>query len=159
MNTTNYLGYNDWRLPTTLQPEPSCSDHFVWGGNTYGYGSGCTGSEMGHLFYNELGNIAYPNSGWGLSNKGPFSNLDKFNVYWSATDYPVSYMNSTWQFSLLGSQSFLYKDYGYAYAWAVRSGDVSSSSSTHVPEPGTLMLLASGLAGMVVWRKKNSKQK
>ena len=25
MNTANYLGYNDWRLPTTLQPDPSCS--------------------------------------------------------------------------------------------------------------------------------------
>ena len=25
MNTSGYLGFNDWRLPTTQQPDPSCS--------------------------------------------------------------------------------------------------------------------------------------
>src|ERR1700693_2381010 len=42
LNTANYLGFNDWRLPTT---SVTC------------FGYNCTGSEMGHLFYNELGGV------------------------------------------------------------------------------------------------------
>ena len=43
---TVYGTFDDWRLPTTLQPDPSCSSQS--GGNSYGLS--CTGSEMGHLF-------------------------------------------------------------------------------------------------------------
>ena len=46
MNTADYRGYSDWRLPTTLQPDPSCDDQS--GGVSSGYN--CTGSEMGQLF-------------------------------------------------------------------------------------------------------------
>lgn len=38
------------------------------------------------------------------------------------------------------------------YAWAVRSGDVAAS--TPVPEPGSFMLLGSGLTGLVMFRKR-----
>jgi hypothetical protein len=40
----SYGGYSDWRLPTA---DPACSLSY-----------NCTGSEMGHLFYNELGGVA-----------------------------------------------------------------------------------------------------
>ena len=41
----SYGGYIDWRLPTTLQPDPTCQFNDAIG--SYGYN--CTGSEMGHL--------------------------------------------------------------------------------------------------------------
>ena len=46
--------YDNWRLPTTLQPDASC------GSQSGGVSSGgnCTGSEMRHLFYAELGGTA-----------------------------------------------------------------------------------------------------
>lgn len=37
--------YDNWRLPTTLRPDNTCSGRGVGAS-----GFGCTGSEMGHLF-------------------------------------------------------------------------------------------------------------
>ena len=42
----NINGVTGWRLPDTLQPDNSCS---IQGSNSIGYG--CTGSEMGNMFY------------------------------------------------------------------------------------------------------------
>src|SRR3990172_7999677 len=42
-----YEGFTDWRLPSALNQDGS--------GPCLGY---CTGSEMGHLYYTELGNSA-----------------------------------------------------------------------------------------------------
>ena len=41
-----YLGINNWGLPITTQPDATCNTQS--GGQ--GVGTGCTGSEMGHLF-------------------------------------------------------------------------------------------------------------
>ncbi len=41
----SYGGYDDWRLPTALNQN----------GTGPCFGVNCTGSEMGHLFYTELG--------------------------------------------------------------------------------------------------------
>ena len=49
--------YDDWRLPITFNQ--SCA------------GLNCTNSEMAHLYYTELGNVA----NGGLSNTGDFQNL------------------------------------------------------------------------------------
>ena len=42
MNAAKYLGFSTWRLPTTPMSDSSCNGGF-----------GCTGSEMGRLFYLE----------------------------------------------------------------------------------------------------------
>ncbi len=70
-----YGTFDDWRLPTTLQPDPSCSSQS--GGHSYGYS--CTGSEMGHLF--NVDGLADPL--W-----GPFLPvvLDLPN-FWSGTEF------------------------------------------------------------------------
>jgi len=47
LNEISYLGFNDWRLPWTLVPDSSCEFEDSTGFN-------CTGSEMGHLFYEEF---------------------------------------------------------------------------------------------------------
>jgi len=130
-----YVGFDDWRLPTALNADGS--------GPCQGYN--CTGSELGHLFYQEIG-VTEGNS---ILN-GNAAELTKFNniqsyVYWSATGVAPS-PNGAWDFDTdSGSQTYDSKDNG-RYGWAVRSGDVSSTS---VPEPGIIGLLLAGGIGWV----------
>ena len=126
--------WTDWRLPTTLD-----------GQDAFGYN--ITTSEMGHMYYVNLGNLSFPQPGWGLANTGPFSNLISY-MYWSETeggllsdvgwafDFYSGYQRSEWQYDGL--------------AWAVRSGDVSGT----VPISGTVWLLGSGLACVGAYRRK-----
>ena len=54
MNAANYLGFLYLAAARhTKQPDPSCTSSRCC--EPYSSGFGCTGSEMGHLFYNELG--------------------------------------------------------------------------------------------------------
>ena len=134
-------GVNGWRLPTTLQPDTSCS--YQSGSMSYGYN--CTGSELGDLFYNALGNTA-----GSLTNTGPFSNVQS-SGYWSATEYAGGIYDA-WSFDT--SDGFQYTTgNGYdLYGWAVQSGDVSA-----VPVPAAVWLFGSGLLGLIgVARRKKS---
>jgi hypothetical protein len=141
MNAANYLGYSDWRLPTTLDTgTPGCN--WAYSGTDCGYN--VTSSEMGHLYYTELGNLGYYNTsgayqpGWGLTHTGPFSNVQSY-VYWSGTEYAPN-TSSAWFFGTYnGFQSANGKDFNM-YAWAVRPGQVAA-----VPEPETVAMLLAGL--------------
>ncbi len=135
---------NDWRLPTTVDGP----NVFGYDGNTTA-GHNITTSEMGHLYYTELGNIGYydttgsgPQSGWGLTNTGDFQNLIS-SYYWSSTEYSAS-IDDAWNFHFNGFQIRSYWG-GSNYGLAVRSGNV-----TAVPEPATA-LLGVGLAGLGVY--------
>ena len=56
----NISGITGWRLPDTLQPDSSCDDQLDGGAfGPQGYRHNCTGSEMGNMFYNVLGGVAY----------------------------------------------------------------------------------------------------
>jgi hypothetical protein len=137
--------YTDWRLPDTLQPDPSCDSSFdagvPYGVQSYGYY--CTGSEMGYLFYTDLGgsagsSIASVHNG----NYDLFSNVQS-NVYWSGLEYAPS-PSGAWAFYFGdGTQGTGNKSNEF-FAWAVRPGDVAAT----VPAPGTLVLIALGLAGL-----------
>ena len=130
MNAANYLGYNDWRLPTT--PVPLC--------NT---GYNCTGGdEMGHLFYNELGGVAHSSiTTTHNANSNLFSNLQSYD-YWTGTEpFPNQYSSlyaSIFDFRS-GQQAYSYKSDTY-YAMAVRDGQVAA-----VPEADTWVMLLAGL--------------
>jgi len=158
MNASNsgngYLGIKNWRLPNTLQPDATCGSQFNPGTGLplQGFGSNCTGSEMGHLFYNEL-NLTANSSVFGADpvQLAKFNNSIDSSVYWSGTEF-ASDQTSAWTFSFnVGFQGTDLKTQNL-FAWPVRSGDVGLSS---VPVPATVWLMGSGLIGLLgVARRK-----
>ncbi|MDH5191737.1 MAG: VPLPA-CTERM sorting domain-containing protein [Gammaproteobacteria bacterium] len=131
-------GVDGWRLPSTLQPDLSCN--IQSGSVSYGYN--CTGSEMGNLFYNVLGNLASS-----LTDTGPFSNIQSYN-YWSGTEYAPN-ISYAWNFFMeFGQQNTSNKATNF-YAWAVKPGDVST-----VPVPAAVWLFGSGLIGLVGFARR-----
>ena len=145
--------YDDWRLPSSVDGPPVRSPD---SGAPLNYESyNITGSEMGNLYYTELGNLGYcdtagncPQPSFGLTNTGPFTNLEA-SYYWSGTEYAPNVFS--WVFNFYDGGQFLADNPtpDPAYALAVRDGDVAS-----VPEPSTLLLLGSGLAGLAALRKR-----
>lgn len=126
-----YGGYDDWRLPMTVDGEYV----FAYDGTTTA-GYNITTSELGYLYYNTLGNVGYydvngnPQLGYGFNNTGPFINV-QFPEYWSGTEYSDN-TNFAWSFlSIYGGQGIDGKEMGLEkYAWAVRNGDYGPSVST-----------------------------
>ncbi len=144
MNLFEYLGANDWRLPATLENDPTCTnDAEGTVPSIYPYsGFNCTGSEMGHLFYEEFGAAA----GTTASNTGNpailamFTNLK--DSYWSGTDSTFD-AGTAWYFNFdNGQQSGTLGKYdsNSTYAWAVRTGDIAA-----IPLPAAFWLFGSGL--------------
>ncbi len=135
LNTAGYLGASDWRLPTSTQPDASCSIQDGWGT----YGTGCTGAEMGHL-----SNV----DGIRANQPGPFTNLQPGNYYWTGTDsvcctsvaFVLAFSN--------GYQGADSKTTGH-YAWAVRSGDIAA-----VPVPAAAWLIAPAFGLLAPWVRR-----
>ena len=147
MNAANYLGYNDWRLPITLQSDPSCT--YGPYGSTTGYN--CTGSEMGHLYYPELGGQAYQSiATTHNTNYGLFQNLSVPGPAWSSTGYPPC-IDCAWGFDFSGGAQYgSGVNNSYYHAMAVRTGQVAA-----VPLPATAWLFVSGLIfGLVGFARK-----
>ena len=138
-------GVTDWRLPTTLQPDISCSRQDSHGS----YYDNCTGSEMGNLFYNVLGGTAgYDISTSHNDNYYLFTNISTTNSNWSSTQ---AYDTGAWSFAFRSGNQRSFNTAVSNYSWAVHDGDVSA-----VPVPAAVWLFGSGLIGLVgfVRRKK-----
>lgn len=180
MNSAQYLGFSDWRLPRSAPLNGATHTYLVAtdGSTDIGYRvslpgtafAGSTAHEMAHLFYNTLGNpaIAFdpgfvtppcappPDPTGCLLNRGPFRygalGAGEIGVWWSA--------DVATDASLAGYRHTFDMLTGYAgiadggtlnlMAWAVRDGDVLP-----VPEPATWALWLAGAAGLA-WRAKRA---
>ncbi len=139
---TGYLGYNRWHLPTMMDTNGPGCDYSETGGTDCGYnvqtindtiipGSIIIYSELAHLYYDTLRNIAWFDTdgletdcylGDCLSNSGPFFNVQA-NYYWFGTGYRTETYNADFGFNN-GNQSpnFDYND--HFFAWPVHDGDI-----------------------------------
>lgn len=94
--------YDDWRLPSSVDGPPVRPPG---SGAPLNYESyNITGSEMGNLYYTELGNLGYcdtagncPQPSFGLTNTGPFTNLEA-SYYWSGTEYVANVFSWVFNF-------------------------------------------------------------
>jgi hypothetical protein len=146
----NINGYTGWRLPTVTDTGVSGCD-LANSGTDCGYNVNTASGEMAHMFYTTLGNLAYndtsgngPQAGWGLTNTGPFSNVQS-DFYWSATEYALD-TNRAWVFHFGGGLQDISRKTDSFYVWAVHSGDVGA---TVVPVPAAAWLFGSGLLGLI----------
>lgn len=129
----SFGSYDDWRLPNS----EFCAVQ------------SCIGSEMGHLWYIELGNsVGQP------VNSGGFQNLQftPFESYWSGTDAGQQAFSYVYYANGNGLQFFQNKS-AAAYAMLVRDGDVMAA----VPEPETYALMLGGLA-VLAWTRRQQRR-
>lgn len=142
VDAVNNITYDNWRLPTTLQPDASCG---IQPGPGTSYGWGCSGSEMGHLFYSELGGTAGQSILTSAdADMAKFSNL-KADRYWSSTAYVPS-AGYAWNFYFDNGYQGANLDTIERYALAVSPGDVAA-----IPEAETYAMMLAGL-GLIGWR-------
>ena len=132
-------GFDDWRLPSTLQMDPTCVSVDTIDFLTY---QDCTGGEMGHLYYTELGNSYAPQFTDAIHNDyGPFI----FDVsiqrtgFWTSTRFdptldwptdPGSMIPNNdqyhWLFDMNKGAKYVFGDGNTRLVTAVRDGDVGA---------------------------------
>lgn len=156
LNANSYLGFNDWRLPRTGQPDSDCA-FFTADGIDNDQGPGCLGSELGHLWtvpvpdglenptaIVDVGNGVCPN-GACLLDSGPFDNF--LSSIWSETEYAPD-LTRAWHFvpGLGHSQPASKNVFQSQTAWPVRTGVTAPQVEIPTLSEWALILLALTLA-------------
>lgn len=130
LNSIDYGGSNQWHLPSSGSNPP------------VGYNQ--TGSELGQLFYSELGGTAGSN----IPDTDIFNNEQPYQ-YWSGTEYVANPINA-WNFIT---------DYGYQVynhktsqlnVWAISPGQVPAA----VPVPAAAWLFGPALLSLLSVRRR-----
>ncbi|MEA1921465.1 MAG: IPTL-CTERM sorting domain-containing protein [Pseudomonadota bacterium] len=156
------ITWNDaaWRLPATVDgPYVYSCD------GTTSSGYNITSSEMGHLYYAELGNLGeYDSScssqaGYGLQNTGDFNNLHE-SWYWSGTEFTaVPVPAAAWVFIMSQGGQVRYITTGTGtYGLAVRGGQVVVNDAIPTLNEWGLIVLSLFFLGLgyITIRKQNS---
>jgi hypothetical protein len=160
VDSLEYAGYTDWRLPG-FNAE-ACYATAIFYDATQCLTDDTSTSEITFMHNQILGNSFWLNRDYSrgcpelsaspdgcLVNKGA-DGVEFVNFV--ADYYWVTVTSGTGDISYSfnpvdGSHHENCGEFAFAYAWVVRSGDVS------VPEPGTLLLLATGLIGLGVVKR------
>lgn len=152
LNSANFLGANTWRLPKMLDTGLAGCD-LGYTGTDCGSNVDTSTGELASLFYDTLGNIPFydiagnaSQPGWGLSNTGPFENIQNWYMY--GTVYLPGQINGVWDFHFdYGLQDWAFSG---ASAWAVADGDIAI-----VPIPAAAWMFGSAL-GLLGWMRRKS---
>lgn len=119
--------WSDWRLPSTQIPDDSCTDDEAGTAPSLDpTGFNCTGSELGHLYYTELGGTA---GEWIINSNDPDLSLFKniqIGLYWSQTEAASNPTAAAWHFHTDTGFQNDFPKFTTLYAWPVRDGDVGS---------------------------------
>jgi PEP-CTERM motif len=151
-------GNRSWRLPSMVDlGQAGCA---TWAaiGSDCGYNVDSSTSEIAHLFYKTLGNLAYDspdggaNPNWGVSvNSGPFQDLIPHHFWFGleVTDEP----RVAWKFDTnTGEQNIVDKRFSQ-FVLAVHDGDVGVLTTVPEPESWALAVVGLGIAGLAVRRR------
>ncbi len=124
--------FNDWKLPQTVRES-----------NAFTGGYDIVSSDMGHLYYDELGNQSpYASGNYGLQHTGPFEYLQE-TAYWSSTIVDEMTGDEHYQFNFAFGRQWALANGFYANAMAVHPGRVGPVQE--VSEPSSFILYALGL--------------
>lgn len=128
-----YAGYDDWRLPKQVSPDPGCT---IQPSSIISRGYLCTLSELAHLFYNELGGTSTGTSGSSiLDSTDPdlalFTNIQN-DEYWYGSEYPFECCG--WVFDFSNGLQYGDNLTSFESVWPVRDGDVLPQFSCSGPE-------------------------
>lgn len=159
----NINGYTGWRLPSVTDTGTLGCNNSYAGGTDCGFNVDTSTGEMAHMFYVTLGDKAYcdpststvttcnAQTGYGLTNTGPFSNLQSF-IYWSETADALN-VGGHWGFDFNSGRQFRWGDDTSLNAWAVHSGDVGAAVA---PIPAAVWLFGSGIVGLIGFARRRS---
>lgn len=144
LNSSYYLGFNDWRLPVADATGAGCTDDT--GGSTPStdpIGFNCSAGEVVHLFYNELSGVAGSSLGTSLDPDVTLFDTIPDGVFWTSTENPGNSSELYTLGTINGFQNSTSKSFTLGRAWIVRSG----GAETVVPAPAGVWLLLTGLIG------------
>jgi hypothetical protein len=138
-DSAHNVTYDNWRLPSALSRDGTQCLYY-----------NCTNSEMGHMFYGELGGIARQSiSSIHNENYALFVNIEPY-YYWSYDSGSVC-RNFNFKEGYQCDGSYFSNGFN---AWAVSDGNVGIAP---VPEPSTWMLMLTGftLLGAATSRRRS----